>query len=71
MNVHVCSLRYFPKDDLFFSLTTTQMEGWKFEQLELKGHKPIYSKPRMEMNLSYWPLYDNWGDKPPTPQVCC
>jgi len=41
MNVHVCFLKYFPKDNLFLSLTTIQMKEWKFEQLELKGHKPI------------------------------
>jgi hypothetical protein len=41
MNVHVCSIEYFSKVNLFLSLTTIQMKGWKFEQLELKGHKPI------------------------------
>jgi hypothetical protein len=41
MNVHVCYLKYFLKDNLLLSLTTTQMKGWKFEQLELKGYKLI------------------------------
>jgi hypothetical protein len=41
MNVYVCSLRYFPKDNIILFLTTIQMEGSKFEQLKLKGHKPI------------------------------
>jgi hypothetical protein len=40
MNVHARSLKCFFKNDLSFFLTTIQMEGWKFEQLEVEGHKP-------------------------------
>jgi len=40
MNVHARSLNCSFKNDLFFFFTITQMEGWKFEQLEVEGHEP-------------------------------
>lgn len=40
MSVDACFLNCFPKDERFLFLTTAQMVGWKFEQLEVKFHKP-------------------------------
>jgi hypothetical protein len=40
MNDHAQFLRYSLKDDVLLSLITTLKVGWKFEQLEVKGHEP-------------------------------
>jgi hypothetical protein len=40
MNAHARSLTCSPKDDPFLFLIIAQMEGWKLEQLKVKGHKP-------------------------------
>jgi len=51
-SVCACFLGCFLKDDPFFFQIVVQMVGWKLEQLELKGHKPTWSRPEMEMDLN-------------------
>jgi hypothetical protein len=41
--------------DLLLSLTFAEMEGCKLEQLKIKGHEPTEGKPRVEIDLNYWP----------------
>ncbi len=40
MSAHARSWKCFLKNNMFLSLTITQMEGWKFEQLEVEGQEP-------------------------------
>jgi hypothetical protein len=56
MNVHARFLKCFLEDNSFLSLIAIQMVGWKFEQLEVKGHKPTLNEFGMEMDMNCWPL---------------
>jgi hypothetical protein len=40
MSDHARFQKCSPENNLFFSLTAIQMEGWKLKQLEVEGHKP-------------------------------
>jgi len=42
-----CSL----ENNLFFFLTTIEMERWKLKQLEVEGHKPTKSEYGLEVDL--------------------
>ncbi len=39
MKTYACFLRYSPRDDPFLYLIVVKMVGWKFEHLEVEGHK--------------------------------